>query len=663
MYRKYRESLGFVTARKQRHTPETIRDDMVDLRAKYPRAGERDMVAHLFHEKSKAVAGGYFHVYEPHLVAGGKEAPPQERFGLRLHIAVDPFPGRIQWLKIWHTNSNPNDTLILPGVYSEFPAGQWPHHDSLDTGPGTKVPCLHPAPLEAGQEEYPPEIAWSGFRARFAPGFEDLLQLGLDHEWYDPDNLIHRYVFRWIFIPWLQAELDNYRFKVNHTRRRRDPRKVVPHGRAEDIYRFPEAYGARDFKVAVSEEVIREVEERLIPPNLPLFQLVPPVFDQSLRYLYAHLPAELKPFGRHNVWAAYRYLLYQMQTWGAPHHGDAVVFHEGEVAAERELRDVQVIPGQPLLEQQVPGAAPGQHAYLGGVNNGLGIGDELQRDVFDDEGGNSDLDEMELEAFTGYEDARGQAVGTQWLPSPDFPFLLSWWDGGWEDGDPRRQGRWSRPPNGLPVARVVAVAWDEGDKGWVVVCHEATEWVQKRAPIPRWGRCDHRIEVRMEEPGSRWGWDSGHAEEDTVEGRGHRKQVHDGVGIWDVQKRTWRWGWRGEGPQNGSEEADAWEGGDSGRRGRSHQDGRGRRSEMKGEPRSGGYAERDRPPKRVTNRQSGTKGETKCEMGVMHHMESAWGSDEGRRQHYTKKRKRKLSGQRTVKRGNGGSGLSQKAAL
>ncbi|KAH6908070.1 hypothetical protein BKA70DRAFT_1372102 [Coprinopsis sp. MPI-PUGE-AT-0042] len=446
MYRKYRESLGFVTARKQRHTPETIRDDMVDLRAKYPRAGERDMVAHLFHEKSKAVAGrtlrGYFHVYEPHLVAGRKarrllrrrfwaagvndvlavdQHDKWQRFGLRLHIAVDPFPGRIQWLKIWHTNSNPK--LIL-SYYLEFIREQQgvPLVTQSDPGPEnfllanghTMIRWTLDLELrflafiqhrwKRDKKNIPPEIAWSGFRARFAPGFEDLLQLGLDHEWYDPDNLIHRYVFRWIFIPWLQAELDNYRFKVNHTRRRRDPRKVVPHGRAEDIYRFPEAYGARDFKVAVSEEVIREVEEHLIPPNLPLFQLVPPAFDQSLRYLYAHLPAELKPFGRHNVWAAYRYLLYQMQTWGAPHHGDAVVFHEGEVAAERELRDVQVIPGQPLLEQQVPGAAPGQHAYLGGVNNGLGIGDELQRDVFDDEGGNSDLDEMELEAFTGYED-------------------------------------------------------------------------------------------------------------------------------------------------------------------------------------------------------------------------------------------------------------------
>ena len=29
------------------------------------------------------------------------------RFGPFLHVGVDPFPGRVQWLKIWWTNRNP----------------------------------------------------------------------------------------------------------------------------------------------------------------------------------------------------------------------------------------------------------------------------------------------------------------------------------------------------------------------------------------------------------------------------------------------------------------------------------------------------------------------------------------------------------------------------
>jgi hypothetical protein len=30
-----------------------------------------------------------------------------QRFGLRLHLCVEPFSGKILWLKIWWTNSDP----------------------------------------------------------------------------------------------------------------------------------------------------------------------------------------------------------------------------------------------------------------------------------------------------------------------------------------------------------------------------------------------------------------------------------------------------------------------------------------------------------------------------------------------------------------------------
>jgi hypothetical protein len=38
------------------------------------------------------------------------------RFGLRLHIGLDPYPGRIEWLKIWWTNSNPR---LIASYYLE----------------------------------------------------------------------------------------------------------------------------------------------------------------------------------------------------------------------------------------------------------------------------------------------------------------------------------------------------------------------------------------------------------------------------------------------------------------------------------------------------------------------------------------------------------------
>jgi hypothetical protein len=39
-----------------------------------------------------------------------------------------------------------------------------------------------------------PEIAWSQFRSRFARGFENVLEVGVTEEWYDPYDALHRYV-------------------------------------------------------------------------------------------------------------------------------------------------------------------------------------------------------------------------------------------------------------------------------------------------------------------------------------------------------------------------------------------------------------------------------------------------------------------------------------
>ncbi len=56
-------------------------------------------------------------------------------------------------------------------------------------------------------------------------------------------------VFRWVFIPWLQKELDAYRKRVNNTAKRADRNKVLPHGVPSHMYEAPEDYGVLDFKV------------------------------------------------------------------------------------------------------------------------------------------------------------------------------------------------------------------------------------------------------------------------------------------------------------------------------------------------------------------------------------------------------------------------------
>jgi len=70
------------------------------------------------------------------------------------------------------------------------------------------------------------EANWSVFRRDFTPGFESVLDLGVNNGWYDVNHALEKYVngycneswisftfsfslvFRWLAIPWLQAEVD-----------------------------------------------------------------------------------------------------------------------------------------------------------------------------------------------------------------------------------------------------------------------------------------------------------------------------------------------------------------------------------------------------------------------------------------------------------------------
>lgn len=74
----------------------------------------------------------YFRVFEPELVRERKagrlrrrrfwaagvndilavdQHDKWKRFGLALHTGIDPFAGRIQWMKVWWTNNNPKVVL------------------------------------------------------------------------------------------------------------------------------------------------------------------------------------------------------------------------------------------------------------------------------------------------------------------------------------------------------------------------------------------------------------------------------------------------------------------------------------------------------------------------------------------------------------------------
>ncbi|KAG1798669.1 uncharacterized protein HD556DRAFT_1440373 [Suillus plorans] len=134
--KEIRSDMGLKRARQQGHSVETIRDAMLDLRRIYPNSGSREMISLLFHERGMAVSRrvikSYFAIYESDLVRQRKArrlrrkrfwaagvndlfAMDQHdkwlRFGLALHTGIEPFSGRIMWMRVWHSNRNPQ--LIL----------------------------------------------------------------------------------------------------------------------------------------------------------------------------------------------------------------------------------------------------------------------------------------------------------------------------------------------------------------------------------------------------------------------------------------------------------------------------------------------------------------------------------------------------------------------
>jgi len=110
------------------------------------------------------------------------------------------------------------------------------------------------------------EIKWSVFQRDFSPGFEDILEEGVQKGWYRVDDILEKYVtycfqtylglnlyrslvFRWLAIPWLQAEIDEWVRIKNRSAPRADKNKILPHGIPSIIRAKPHKYNALDFKV------------------------------------------------------------------------------------------------------------------------------------------------------------------------------------------------------------------------------------------------------------------------------------------------------------------------------------------------------------------------------------------------------------------------------
>ncbi|EGN97396.1 hypothetical protein SERLA73DRAFT_75084 [Serpula lacrymans var. lacrymans S7.3] len=263
---------GLKSARGQAHTLESIGPAIECIRTHFPVQGSHDMKKTLLQEE-KIMVPRYYWTAGVNNLWSFDQHDKWRRFQLFLHVGLEPFSGQVLWLKVWWTNRNPR---LICGWYCDTVAklGGMPLVTQSD--PRSENNGI----FKGSHRNIKPKIFWNQLRRRWSPGFERLLDYGLNEGLYNPDDPLQRLTFHYIFIPWLQDELDLFVDRFNHTLPRHNRNKILPHGRPADIFEQPENFESQDFSI-LHLPSLNEVRNMYASPDHPVFELVPPAFAQQ----------------------------------------------------------------------------------------------------------------------------------------------------------------------------------------------------------------------------------------------------------------------------------------------------------------------------------------------------------------------------------------------
>ncbi|KAM6491906.1 hypothetical protein JOM56_012544 [Amanita muscaria] len=300
------------------------------------------------------------------------------RFGLWLHLGIDPYPGRFVWLKVWWCNRNPR---LLINYYLEAArkVGGIPLLTMSDAGRENNGianmhtlmrhqldPSLHDTLQHrfcTDKKNIKSEIGWSQFRTQWAPGFEDLFDFGVNNGLYCPSDALENLVFRWLAIPWLQAEIDKWTIMYNSSPRRANKYKTLPHGIPDLIHAKPERYDSQNFQIMISAEMFDEMQQEWAPYDDLVFRLTPTSFHNQANNHYASLgrPA----ISKGTFWDIYKALLACFQH--DPINTYATLEEEFNLANLGADQGMDLLPG--LRQLRVGDEVVGDGVVLHGDND------------------------------------------------------------------------------------------------------------------------------------------------------------------------------------------------------------------------------------------------------------------------------------------------------
>jgi len=214
------------------------------------------------------------------------------------------------------------------------------------------------------------EIKWSVFRRDFAPGFEDILQDGVNCGWYNVNDPLEKLLFRWIAIPWLQAEIDKWVSFKNKSAPRAMRNKLMPRGIPQLIRSNPSHFNSLDFKIVVPSNLLDEMEELYAPPCHPVFDLVPPAFHDHVSNAYSEI-------GKPNVdvdtfWEVYLSLRRRLRERSPEQITEIVTSYQGNVEElEADPDNIPLLPNMEDFRLGQPLDLGNKTCYIGGIESAV----------------------------------------------------------------------------------------------------------------------------------------------------------------------------------------------------------------------------------------------------------------------------------------------------
>ena len=220
---------------------------------------------------------------------------------MSLHGCVDTFSGKIVWLKVWTGNHDPDliEMFYLKALKENdlFPYATRSDYGTETLGIYKTQHALH-AIYETGVEhphQYVKstsntkiESLWHRYLTEFGRTIMAHLEHAFNNGIYAMNNCLEEFIYMYLWIPFMQVELDNYVKRCDNQKRQKSKINLLPTCAPLFAYNNPSEFGAMNCGYS-DPKLMDLVDVRLssLCLNRDLTHLFPNRFKESADYVYS----------------------------------------------------------------------------------------------------------------------------------------------------------------------------------------------------------------------------------------------------------------------------------------------------------------------------------------------------------------------------------------